>query len=109
MNLGDNMMLLRKKKGVSQAELGKTIGTSGDVVGRYERGDITPSIDVVSKIADALDVSIDYLVGKTDILLDKTVLKRMLDIQKLSDKDRELILFTLDALLRDAKGRKTYS
>jgi ribosome-binding protein aMBF1 (putative translation factor) len=47
MNLGDNMMLLRKKKGLSQSELGKQIGTSGDVVGRYERGDIKPSIDVI--------------------------------------------------------------
>ncbi|MEJ0055084.1 MAG: helix-turn-helix transcriptional regulator [Bacteroidota bacterium] len=54
MALGDNMMLLRKKKDFSQAELGKLIGTSGDVIGRYERGDISPSIEVVSKIADAL-------------------------------------------------------
>jgi transcriptional regulator with XRE-family HTH domain len=37
MELGDNMMLLRKKKSLSQADLGKLIGTSGDVIGRYER------------------------------------------------------------------------
>ena len=53
MSLHDNMLLIRKKKGLSQAELGKMIGTSGDVVGRYERGDISPSVEVVSKIADA--------------------------------------------------------
>ncbi len=41
MALADNMMLLRKKKELSQAELGKMIGTSGDVIGRYERGDIS--------------------------------------------------------------------
>jgi transcriptional regulator with XRE-family HTH domain len=34
----NNMMLLRKKKGISQADLGKQIGASGDVIGRYERG-----------------------------------------------------------------------
>jgi len=50
MELGDNMMLLRKKKGLSQADLGKLIGTSGDVIGRYERGDISPSIDVLKKL-----------------------------------------------------------
>jgi hypothetical protein len=35
MNFGDNMMLLRKKKKLSQSALGKMIGTSGDVIGRY--------------------------------------------------------------------------
>lgn len=74
MDLGDNMMLIRKKKGLSQADLGRMIGTSGDVIGRYERGDITPSIDVVSKIADALEVSVDYLIGKSKLQLDKQAL-----------------------------------
>jgi transcriptional regulator with XRE-family HTH domain len=64
MALADNMMLLRKKKNLSQAELGKMIGTSADVIDRYER-DITPSIEGVAKIADALEVSVDYLIGKT--------------------------------------------
>jgi transcriptional regulator with XRE-family HTH domain len=64
MSLSDNMLLIRKKKGLSQADLGKMIGTSGDVIGRYERGDISPSVEVVSKIADALEVSVDYLLGK---------------------------------------------
>ena len=41
MALADNMMILRKKKGHSQAELRKMTGTSGDVIGRYERGDIS--------------------------------------------------------------------
>lgn len=80
MVLGENMMLTRKKKGLSQADVGRMIGTSGDVIGRYERGDITPSIDVVSKISDALEVSIDYLIGKTRMELDKQALKRLEDI-----------------------------
>jgi len=68
MDFGDNMMLIRKKKKLSQAALGKAIGTSGDVIGRYERGDIKPSIEVVSKIANALEVSVDYLIGKTSLV-----------------------------------------
>lgn len=35
------------------------------VIGRYERGDITPSIEAVAKIADTLEVSFDYLIGTT--------------------------------------------
>ncbi|HSC54266.1 MAG TPA: helix-turn-helix transcriptional regulator [Phnomibacter sp.] len=70
MDLGDNMMLTRKKKGLSQTDLGKLIGTSGDVIGRYEQGDISPSIEVVAKIVDALEVSVGYLIGKTQMQLD---------------------------------------
>jgi transcriptional regulator with XRE-family HTH domain len=77
MDFGDNIMLIRKKIALSQADLGKLIGTSGDVIGRYVRGDIKPSIEVVQKIADAQEVSIDYLVGKTSILLDKQPINRI--------------------------------
>jgi transcriptional regulator with XRE-family HTH domain len=108
MTLGEHLMILRKQKGFSQGELGKRIGTSGDIVGRYERNVIVPSIEVIMKIADSLEVSIDYLVGKTDFELDKTVMQRMMDIQTLNDKEKEHVLFTLDAMLRDAKTRKAY-
>jgi len=109
MNLGDNMMLLRKKRGFSQAALGKMIGTSGDVVGRYERGDIKPSIEVVTKIADALEVSVDYLVGKTSMQLDKDALRRLEDISQLSEEHKSFVLNLIDMALRDFKAKKAYA
>jgi transcriptional regulator with XRE-family HTH domain len=109
MTLGQQISLIRKKKKLSQGDLGNMIGTSGDIIGRYERDEVNPSIEVASKIADALEVSLDYLMGKTDFELDKTVLKRMVAIQKLQGKDKECILFALDAMLRDASTRKAYS
>jgi len=36
MTLGEHIMLLRKQKTLFQAALGKAIGTSGDIIGRYE-------------------------------------------------------------------------
>ncbi len=109
MNLGENMMLLRKKKKLSQSALGKEIGTSGDVVGRYERGDMTPSVEVVSKIADALDTSIDYLIGKTNLLLDNDAVKRLEKISSLPDSNKDFILNMIDMALRDFKAKQTYS
>jgi transcriptional regulator with XRE-family HTH domain len=109
MNFSDNMMLLRKKKKLSQSALGKIIGTSGDVIGRYERGDITPSIDVVSKIADTLEVSIDYLIGKTNLLLDKEAIDKLVMISKLTPNEKEHIYITIDALIRDFNAKKAYS
>ena len=71
MILGQRITGIRKQKGLSQAALGKMIGTSGDVVGRYERGDIKPSIEVAVKIASALEVSLDYLAGQTSLEIDQ--------------------------------------
>jgi len=103
------MRLSRKKKGISQADLGKLIGTSGDVIGRYERGDITPSVEVVPKIADALEVSVDYLLGKTSMELDKQALTRLEDISKLSQDNKNFVLNLIDMAIRDFKAKKAYT
>ncbi|HYW97460.1 MAG TPA: helix-turn-helix transcriptional regulator [Bacteroidales bacterium] len=109
MDFGSNMMLIRKKKKLSQADLGKLIGTSGDVIGRYERGDITPSIDVVSKIADALEVSVDYLIGKSSLQLDKEAVKRLEDISSLPEQNKNFVMNLIDMALRDFQAKKAYS
>ena len=58
-----------------QKKTSEKIGTSGPIVGRYERGDMMPSIEIASKIAEALEVSLDFLVGNSSILVkDKNIL-----------------------------------
>ena len=94
MTLGEHITLLRKKKGLSQADLGKAVGTSGDIIGRYERDEVKPSIEVVIKIADTLEVSIDYLVGKSKVELDNKLLKKIQDIQKLSPEIKPMSLLS---------------
>ncbi|CAL1518563.1 helix-turn-helix transcriptional regulator [Chitinophaga sp. MM2321] len=71
MTFGERLTILRKQKKMKQTELGDHIGTSGDIVSKYERDTITPSIDVASKMAKALNVSLDHLIngipkGSTD-------------------------------------------
>ena len=60
-------------------------------------------------MAEALKVSLDYLVGFADYELDHSLTQKILDIQKLNDEDKNSILKTIDALLRDAKARKAYA
>ena len=103
MTFGEHITILRKRKNLSQAELGKAVGTSGDIIGKYERDEVKPSVEVAAKIADALDVSLDYLVGKTDLQLDKQAIKRLEDISKLPSKDKEHIFYALDGLIKSAK------
>jgi transcriptional regulator with XRE-family HTH domain len=108
MTIGEHIMLLRKQNGLSQAALGKKIGTSGDIIGRYERNIMTPSVDVIIKISDILKVSIDYLVGKTNLVIDKETIKRLEEINSLSEEKKQYILNHLDILIRDFKTRQTY-
>ena len=42
---------------MTQAGLGKTVGTSGDIIDTYERDEIKPSIDTAAKISDALNIT----------------------------------------------------
>ena len=108
MSFSKRLSELRKSQNLSQSELAKQVGIHGNVMGRYERDEAKPSIDIATKLADALEVSLDYLAGKVDLQIDKAILEKILSIQKLPEQDREHIIFTLDAMLRDAKARAAY-
>ena len=109
MTFGEHITTLRKRKSISQSELGKAVGTSGDIIGKYERDEVKPSVEVAAKIADALEVSLDFLVGKTNVEIDSKALKRLQDIQKLNDNDKATVFEMVDAFLRDRKAKKTYA
>ncbi|WP_024771049.1 helix-turn-helix domain-containing protein [Aquimarina macrocephali] len=103
MNLGQQITKLRKQKKLSQNDLGKKVGTSGDIIGRYERDEVKPSIEVAAKIADILEVSLDFLIGKVTVEVDNKLLKRVIEVQQMNDNDKEHILYTLDALIKNVK------
>ncbi len=109
MLFGERLTLARKKRKVSQEELAKRLGVHAPILGRYERNEVKPSIEVAANIADALGVSLDYLTGLSELELDKDVLKLMNDLQALTLDDKEHILKTIAALIRDANARKTYA
>jgi transcriptional regulator with XRE-family HTH domain len=112
MAIGDRILALRKQQGWSQSQLAKKIGTSGPIVGRYERNEMVPSVEVAKKLADIFDVTLDYLVdetGKAANIKDRTMLKRLMDIEALDSEDKNTIVHVLDSLLRDAKAKKAYA
>lgn len=61
---------------------------------------------VVIRIADALEVSLDYLVGKTDMELDSSTLNRIQEVSKLPEEDKKQVFLVIDALIRDFKAKK---
>lgn len=100
---------LRRTRKMSQEDLAKAVGVHPNILGRYERGEAKPSIEVAAKLAEALEVSLDQLVGREKIQIDKGIAEKVLTIQRLPEKDRAAILHTLDAMIRDAKARAAYS
>jgi len=79
------------------------------VIGRYERGEAKPSIELAAKLASVLNVSLDYLVGNTDLELDKAIIDKIITIQKLPDEDKNCIMYSIDGLIQHAKNRQAYS
>lgn len=61
------------------------------------------------RIARALDVSLDWLVGLTEVELDQPTLKRIEQISRLPEEQRRQVYMLLDALLRDFKAREVYA
>jgi transcriptional regulator with XRE-family HTH domain len=104
MTFGQKVSYCRKEQKKSQAELGKLSGINGDIIGKYERDEMRPSIDTAKKLADALEVSLDYLVGDRELrVLDKQTLQRLEDIQNLPEQDRESLLLTIDNFIKATK------
>lgn len=58
---------LRIERDLLQSDIAKIIEKSDRVVGFYETGDRDMSTETLSKLADFFNVSIDYLLGKTNI------------------------------------------
>ncbi len=82
MTFGERLSIVRKRRKMSQADVGKIININGDAYGRYERDEVKPTIEMANKIANALKISLDFLVGNTDLELDTETLKRVEDISK---------------------------
>jgi transcriptional regulator with XRE-family HTH domain len=72
---GKRLTEVRKDKKLSRNDLAKKLDMHGAVIGRYEPDEVKPSIEVAAKIAQALGVSLDYLVVNSDMFLEADVIK----------------------------------
>ncbi len=110
METGKIIAELRDKKGWNQSELADKSGVSRVMIGKYERGEAVPSIDAAKKIADSLDVSLDYLVGEGVLSkFDKKNLKRVEELELLEEDKKKTLYDLMDTYIRDAKTRKAYA
>ena len=103
---GSKIKECRNLKGLSQTQLAKQINTYHSIIGKYERDEVKPTIDVVKKLADVLDTTVGYLLGETEdreLLKDPSMLRRLNDIAKFPEEDKKCILYALDAMINNVK------
>ena len=101
---------LRKEKGWSQTDLANESGVSREMISKYERGLALPSVDAAKKIADAFNVSLDYLVGEgINSTFDKKTLKRLQEIQSMKPDFKTHLFSIIDSVIRDYKTQQAYA
>lgn len=103
MSFAERLIEVRKKRGMSQEELAQKLGTQGPAIGRYERDIAKPTIEVASKLAKILGVSLDYLVGNTELEMDSETMKRIQEVDKLSVEEKKMVYSFLDAFIDKSK------
>ena len=66
MDILPKTLLLIEQNNINASKLSKEIGISSGLISQWKKGLQKPSLDVVVKIADYFNISVDYLLGRTD-------------------------------------------
>jgi transcriptional regulator with XRE-family HTH domain len=103
--LGRRIAALRKERGYTQTELADQIGAVQVVVSNYERGKLRPHPDMLVRLAKALRVSADELLGvqpasQNGATVSRRVLRRLQAIDQLPKRDQDALFRTIDAFLQ---------
>ena len=94
MNVSERIRLARKEKGLTQKQLGELCNIAEPTIRRYELDKLHPKIETIKKIANALDVDLPFLLGRTSIM-------NFGDLLKSIRKEEGLTISDLSALIGD--------
>lgn len=105
-----NLKLLRQEYGISQQRLADAISVSQPSINKYENHNIEPEIEILKRMADYFNTSIDYIVGHTDIRrkiehteayhLNQTEAEMLTRFRSLTDDEKECIDMTIRTFLK---------
>ncbi|MEM8528585.1 MAG: helix-turn-helix transcriptional regulator [Bacteroidota bacterium] len=105
MEFKDRLKQARLNKSMSQSTLAKLVGVHVTNISRYERGENKPTSQVLTKLADALSISADFLMsGSTQEIADATIsdkelLEQFRKVERLPSDKKHLVKEFLDAFL----------
>ena len=106
--VGQRLLRLRKARGFSQAELGQIVGVSQRMMTYYEREAGHPPAHLLPKLAEALGVTVDELLGLRPLQQapaprNTRLWRKLREVEKLPPGDRKAVLKILDGLLARQK------
>lgn len=91
MNIGNKIKELRKSRGFTQEELASKCGLSKNGLWNYENNKRVPTMDTLNKIADALDIDIEELIGREKIIYSDAMKEIEHLIEKYPEHESEII------------------
>jgi transcriptional regulator with XRE-family HTH domain len=110
LNIGSKISTLRKDKSWSQGDLANKIEASREIIGKYERNENLPSIEMVTKMAKAFGVTVDFLIGEGEnASYDKDTVDRINDIQKMDDNTRSVLFNVIDTYIQVFKTKQAFA
>lgn len=102
---GERLRSLRVQRGLTQKEFGKWFQLSESAIGMYERDQREPSLELVRRMADYFEVSIDYILGRDHYVCEGK--ERYAAADHWTDEERELAEALIQTLrLRKETGHK---
>ncbi len=91
-------------------ELAGKVSASMSIIGKYERNENQPSIEMALKIAKAFDITVDFLLGEGDFAsYDKETLARLENIQKMDDNTRSVLFNLIDTYIQNFKTKQAFA
>ncbi len=110
LNISDKISTLRKERKWSQTELAKQIDASREIIGKYERGENLPSIEMALKMAKAFGVTVDFLLGEGEYgSFDKDTVDRITNIQNLDQSTRSILFNLIDTYIQNFKTKQAFA
>lgn len=115
MSLGERIKRLRQERGWSQMQLSQKLKVHQKQISGYERGIHSPSTDLLIKVAELYNVSLDYLVfdnredSRGAQIGDRELLQKLEEIDKFTEQDKATIKAVLDTYILKNRFQKLAS
>lgn len=73
MNIPERLVSLRKEQGITQKKLAVILDVAQPRIVEWEKGKRTPNKDSLVRLAEVFNVSVDYLIGESNVIITKTL------------------------------------
>lgn len=100
--LGARIKALRKVRHWTQKELAQRLGIRFEQLNKYESGLNSPPVEMLVKLADTLETSVDYLLtgtGNDSTLANARLFRRFQALEHLGEEDQLTVIRVIDAMI----------